>query len=389
MKFSCTKENLLRGLNVISRITTKNINLPILNNVLINIQNKNLKLQTTNLEIFITCNIRAKIEDEGIFTMPAKLLNDFVSLLPEERIDLELIDNDLIKIECKNYKTKIKGIGSSEFPLTPQIIEENKFKIKVKDFNKMIEQVIMAVSPNETRPELSGIFVKFNHVENKITAAATDSYRLAEKKIAILESEKAINEKGIIIPSKTMQEVSRIISLLSQIPESPDFMEIVLGENQILFVYDSVEILSRLIEGNYPEYQHIIPGDFKTQIEVNKNELIKAVKVASLFTQSNLNDIHLEISARGGSRPGSGNETGELKVSSAENQLGENTNSLDVEVKGENNSIVLNYRYLIDGLNIMNTEKIKIQMNDDSTPCVIRSVNGEENYMYLVMPIKL
>lgn len=377
MHFFCTKENLSHGLNITSRITTKNVNLPILNNVLINIQNKTLKLQSTNLEIFITCNIRSKIEKEGSFTLPAKLFSDYINLLPDEKIDIELSENDFVKVECKNFKTKIKGISASEFPLIPEISKENIFKLKVKDFKKMIEKVIFATSPNETRPELSGVFLKLDSKDKKLTAAATDSYRLAEQKIEIVENESEFNEKGIIVPAKTLQEVHRIIGLLWELPESSENLEVILAENQILFVYDNVEILSRLIEGKYPEYQHIIPSDFKTSAVLNKEELSKAVKVASLFTKTNLNDIHLEFSTEG------------LVVRSAENQIGENNISLDSEIEGEKNNVVLNYRYLIDGLNMINTEKIKIQLNDDSTPCVIQGVGQDEEYIYLVMPIKL
>jgi DNA polymerase-3 subunit beta len=380
MKFSCTKENLSRSLNITSRITTKNINLPILNNVLIDIRNKNLKLQSTNLEIFIISKTRAKIEEEGSFTLPAKLFSDYINLLPEERIDIELIEGDIIKIECGKFKTKIKGISASEFPLIPEISKENIFKVKVMDFKQMIEKVVFAASSNEIRPELSGIFFKLDYKENKLISAATDSYRLAENKIEVIESSGKIDEKGIIVPAKTLQEVTRIIGILKELPESSNEMEIAVGDNQVLFIYDDVEILSRLIEGNYPEYQHIIPSDFKTTAVLNKEELIKAIKVASLFTKSNLNDVHLEFSSKG--------EKGELIVSSAENQIGENKISLDAQIDGEKNKIVLNYRYLIDGLNIFNTEKIRLQLNDESTPCVVQGV-GEKECIYLVMPIKL
>lgn len=388
MKFSCIKENLAQGFNVVSRITTKNINLPILNNVLINIQNKNLRLQTTNLEIFITYNVRAKIDKEGSFTLPAKLISDYVNLLPEERVDVELVDGNFIKVECENFKTKIKGISASEFPLTPEIAKENVLEVNVNDFKELIEKVIFAVAPNEVRPELNGVFLKFETKEKKLTAAATDSYRLTECKINFGGHKGELNEKGVIVPVKTLQEIHRIFSLLSEVPESSNNLEIVLSDNQITFVYDNVEILSRLIEGGYPEYQHIIPSDFKTTVTIERDKIMKAVRVASLFTKTNLNDIHLEFSPRGTSSE-EGKESGEMIVSSAESQIGENNTVLNTEMSGGKNKIILNYKYLNDGLNIIDSEKIKIQMNDDLTPCVIRGVEGGEDYLYLVMPIKL
>ncbi len=383
MRFSCTKENLSRGLNIVSRITAKNINLPILNNVLINIDNKNLKLQTTNLEIFVTAKIRSKIEEEGSFTAPSKLLSDYINLLPDERIDIEELENNFIKTECGSFKTKMKGLSSSEFPLTPEMTKDNSLECPVNDFKKLIEKVIFAVSPNETRPELSGVFLKFEIKDKKLTAAATDSYRLAEQSISIGDAKTDLNEKSIIVPAKTLQEIHRIVSLLTDLPESGKNLEIFFSDNQILFVYDNTEVFSRLIDGNYPEYQHIIPSGFKTSAVIDKEELIKAVKAASLFTKTNLNDVHLEFSAKGG-------ETGELTVSSAESQIGENKISLNAEIEGEKNKIVLNYKYLNDGLNMIDSEKVMIQLNDDSTPCILGSAGkGQENYMYLIMPIKL
>ncbi|MEA3272671.1 MAG: DNA polymerase III subunit beta, partial [Patescibacteria group bacterium] len=258
MQFSCTKENLYRGLSVVSHITTKNINLPILNNVLVKTENKVLKLISTNLEIATSCVIRGKIEGDGDFTVPAKLFADYINLLPNERVDCNE-ENEFLSIKCGNYGTKIKGIPAADFPLIPQISKESSHRVFAPDLKRAIERVIFAASTNESRPEISGVFVSFNPegLEGKAVLAATDSYRLAESKLQ-LNSEDNNKKESVIIPGRTLAEVLRVISVVGGSAEGNDVVEICIGENQILFSHNGVELSSRLIEGQYPDYHHVV-----------------------------------------------------------------------------------------------------------------------------------
>lgn len=380
MKISCTQENLNQTINIVGHIASKNSNLPILSNILIKAENKNLTFSATNLEIGITAAMRGKVESDGEFSIDAKLLSSYISLLPKERIDLELADEEL-KIQCQKQKTKIKGQGAADFPLIPKIDKQNPYILSVKDLKDAIYGVSFSASTSDIRPELSGVFLSFNGEE--LVLAATDSYRLAEKKVKLISNEKQKNltdfqGEKVIVPVKTLQEVSRILGLIKEDEsmEVVDTVEIYLGENQIMFVYNGVELVSRLIEGQYPDYTQIIPDKFGSKLKINTTELTKAVKVTSLFTKSGVFDVRLDY-----------NSYNELKITSSSSQTGENTSSVDMEKSGDSGEIVLNYRYLLDGLQNIGSENIEIEITDSNNPCVIRSENNKD-YLYLIMPIR-
>lgn len=379
MRFSCLQENLNNSFSVLSHLSTKNINLPILKNVLIKIQNKNLVFTSTNLEIAINCYLRGKVDLDGEFTAPLKLISEYINLLPNEKIDLELTENNFLEIKCNKYETKIKGLPAGDFPLIPKVERQKITKLKLKDLKKAIEEVIFSVSPNETRAEISGILFDFNNLEkNKLVLAATDSFRLSERKIELKEE---LPPTKIIVPLRTIQELNRILSLKEINGET---LELVIGDNQILFLieevnissnFPSIELISRLIEGQYPNYRQIIPDQFKTSVIINRHDLLKAVKVTSLFSKTGLNDITLEINP----------EQKELLILGEDNQLGQNKANVEAELKGDKNKIVLNYRYLIDGLNSFQDEMITLKLIDGNNPCLIK---GESEGYYIVMPIK-
>lgn len=366
MKLSCTQENLNKGLSIVSHIASKNISLPILNNVLLKTENGVLKLSTTNLEMGITCDIRSKIEKEGSFTVSAKLLHDYISLLPNERVDIELKNNEL-ELNCKNSKTVIKGIAAAEFPLIPSVSSKDVCRIKTSGFRKALSGVAFAVAFDETRPEISGVY--FNFEKDKLIMVATDSYRLAEKAI---EVEKPFTEnKSVIVPIKTVQELIRILG------EGDETITIYINENQILFTFNGVNLVSRIIEGQYPDYKQIIPKEFKTKVTINTQELIKTIKAVSLFCRSGVNDVSLKFLP----------DKKEVNVSATNIQLGENITRIDGEVEGEENNIVFNYRYLIEGVQNINTEDSVLEINSSMNPGVLKP-KDEDNYLYIIMPIK-
>ncbi len=374
MKISCTQENLNQGLMVVSHIANKNANLPILANALIKVEDKILTLSATNLEIGVTIQLRSKVEDGGEFTVDGRLLTNYISLLPKERIDIEL-EGDNLKIECQKQKTKIKGQPASDFPLIPKIKKEKPCIVNSRDFKEAILVVSFAVSTSETRPEISGVFMGFDN-EN-LVLAATDSYRLAEKKLKLAEGNK--EERKIIIPVKTLQELFRILGVFKddESIEETGNIEIYLTENQIMFSYNGVDLISRLIEGQYPDYTQIIPTNFKTQIVANNLDLIKAVKTSSLFTKSGIYDVKLDFNG----------DNKEIVITSSSAQTGENTSIVEADIIGESNSIVLNYHYLLDGLQNIGSEQAVIEINDGNSPCVLKP-KGKDDYVYIIMPIK-
>ncbi|OGF33438.1 DNA polymerase III subunit beta [Candidatus Falkowbacteria bacterium RIFOXYC2_FULL_36_12] len=374
MKVTCTKENLNQGLMVTGHLANKNVNLPILNNILLEAKNETLKLSTTNLEIGISAVVRGKIDQEGVFTVDSKLLADYVSLLPNDNVDIELLKDDFLNIKCKNNNTRIKGIVSEDFPVIPEIEKNNPIKINIKDLKNAISQVIFSVSNNETRPEISGVFMNFNGQPGNLTLVGTDSYRLAEKTLKI---ESNGEQKAVIAPVKTLQEVLRILGLIKDGAESAETMDIYLSENQILFSINGIEIISRLVEGNYPDYKQIIPVESKTNAIVSTSELVKVIKTTALFSKIGIFDINLEFLPANNS----------IVISSNNIQVGESVSEVESVMTGEKNNTTLNYRFILDGLNSVDASEVEISLIDNNIPCLIRP-KDDKSYLYIIMPIK-
>lgn len=374
MKISGLQENLKQGLFVVNHIANKNINLPILNNVLISATDGNIKMVTTNLEIGITNIVRGKIEKDGAYTIDSKILSDYISLLPNKKVDLEFIDDSII-INCENYKTKIKGQPADEFPLIPNVDRNVVYRANITEFKKTLSQVIFAASNSDTRMELSGVLFAFK--KDELIVVATDSYRLAEKKIKIKSNEEG--DKRIIVPAKTLQELSRILSGITDenISGENNDIEFYVSDNQILFVYGSMELVSRLIEGQYPDYEQIIPTQHKTKATINKADLVRGTKASSLFSKTGINDVNLDFPA--------GKNL--VVVSSASGQTGENITEINSDVTGDDNGVVVNHRYLLDGLNNIDSDIVKIEVVDGNTPCILKS-DKKDDYLYIIMPIK-
>ncbi len=374
MKITCLQENLNFGLQTVGHLVNKNLNLPILNNVLLEVKDGNLKLATTNLEIGIRCNVRCKIEEPGIFTVESKLLSEYVNLLPNDQVSLELSKDDFLKINCLNHKTNIKGIAADDFPVIPEIEKNNPYKIDLVAFKKAVSQVLFAVSSSESRPEISGVLMSFNgQAKNNLTLVGTDSYRLSETNLQVAGSEE---EKKVIVPAKTLQEVLRIIGNFKEQNAEDTNLEIYLSENQILFNIGGVELISRLIEGEYPDYKQIIPTERKTSVIIDRAELLKAVKTVALFSKTGIFDINLIFD------PGRGLE---IKANNA--QVGESSTMLEVEYQGEVNETVLNFRYLLEGLNNIGKDLVEISLVDDNIPCTIKG-KEDTGFLYIIMPIK-
>lgn len=373
MKITCIQENLNFGLQTTGHLVNKNVNLPILNNVLLEAKEGLLKLSSTNLEIGISNSVRCKVDQEGSFTVDARLLSDYVNLLSKDQIKIELKEDDFLQVSCGNSKTKIKGMVSDDFPVIPKIDKEKPYSVKTADFKNALSQVIFAVSTSETRPEISGVLMCFNKQKNKLVIVGTDSYRLTEK---TLNLDKNQEEKDVIVPIKTLQELLRILNNLKEYSNQIEEINIYLSENQILFTCDNIELISRLIEGQYPDYKQIIPKDFKTKITVSAIELAKIIKTVSLFSKNGIFDINLLFDPAQG-----------LVAKSTNAQIGESTSVLEVEYEGEINETVLNYRYLLDGINNIGADEIEFSLIDNNIPCVMRP-KGKDDYLYIIMPIK-
>ncbi len=368
MNIICLQENFKKALNIVERIIGRNLTLPILNNVLLSIENNKLKISSTNLEIGINCWIPGKIKERGSITVPAKLINDFVNNLPNEKIELRVKDKQL-ELKCKKFKSILKGLSADDFPIIPKIKLQPLINIKNNLLKNSFIQVVEMASTSESRPEISGIYINF--YKNTIKLAATDSFRLAEKNIEI--NSKELKEQSIIIPQRTVLEVIRILSEKKEQEE----VKITLSNNQILFDFNNTQIISRLIDGQYPDYQQIIPSNSETEVIINRAELINNIKVASLFT-GKVNDIKIFVDPK----------KSIIEISSKDADIGENKSKIEAEIKGKEVEVIFNYRYILDGLNNIYSDKVIIGLNDNTKPVLIRPV-GDINYSYIVMPIKV
>jgi DNA polymerase-3 subunit beta len=375
MQIICLQENLKYALNITERIIGRNLTLPILNNLLLSVENNKLKVSSTNLEIGINCWVSGKVKQKGSITIPARLINDFVNNLPNKKIEIKT-KNENIELKCEKFKANLKGLKANDFPIIPKIKGKPLIKIKGNILKDGFSQVVEMTSFSESRPEISGVFMKFN--KNLIKLVATDSFRLAEKNIEVKLNSLDLKGQSIIIPQRTIQELIRILGEkdLSTDKQGQE-VEIILSGNQVLFNLDYAQVISRLIEGQYPDYQQIIPDSFQTQVVVNRGELINNIKIASLFS-GKINDVKISILPN----------KSLIKILSKDVDIGEHQSQIETKIEGKAVEVIFNWRYLLDGLNNMLSDKVVLGLNNSTSPVVIRPV-GDMSYTYVVMPIKV
>ncbi|MDP2820740.1 MAG: DNA polymerase III subunit beta [bacterium] len=373
MNLIVLKENLKRGLDVVERVIGKNISLPILNNIFLSSEKNFLKLSATDLEIGIHYWVLTKIEKEGSVVIPGRVLSSFISYLQDQKINIKSKGLDLV-IEAEKNRTQIKGFDANEYPIIPKIESEEFIEVNSQKFIEGLNQVVEVVSTAQMRPEITGILLFFD--KDAIKIVGTDSFRLAEKKITI--NTKIKDAKTFIIPKKTIKE------LISVFGDKKQKIKIFFSPNQIMFEsnieeieHPEVQIISRLIDGDYPNYQEIVPKSFATQAVVNRDELIRQIKTASLFVDKN-NEIKVSVNPE--------NKEIEIKVQNPD--IGENTASLQAKIKGEKIDISFNWKFLLDGLVNIKSDQVLIGLNGEEGPAIVKSIE-EEDYIYVVMPVKI
>ncbi|MBI2634168.1 DNA polymerase III subunit beta [Candidatus Peregrinibacteria bacterium] len=368
MKLFCAQHDLDYAINIVNKAINPNNTLPVLNNILLKAEGKKLYFSSTNLEIAISCSIDADVRSEGAITVPAKLITGYISLLTDEKVELSLTEGVNLTIESSNSHTKIKCINADEFPLIPKIEKGQEFSVKTAHLLKAITETVFAASLNTSRPVLSGVLTYTKG--DIVILAATDSYRLAEKKTKL--SKKPTEDIYCIVPARTLMELSKIIGRA----EGSD-VKVNVSTNQISFSIDGVELVSRLIEGKFPDYEKIIPLDKKTEFSVSVEDLSLVLKRVSLFARENNNSVRLNVT-----------NDGKALVSSEETKVGEEKAEVSVKVNGENNKISLNAQYLLDVLTYIGEEKATIILNEKTSPAVIKPLNSDE-YVYIIMPLKV
>lgn len=368
MKLLCEQKKFLDALDIVSRAVSSSSTLPVLNNIYIKAEGKNVFFAATNLEIAVRYFFECEVRNEGALTVPSKLLMSYISLLPNEKLEITASEGLSMTVKGSKTQTKIKGIHADEFPVIPELEKGSEFTLPVKELSMAIQQVAFAASQNSSRPVLSGVLLLID--KKVLKMVATDSYRLAEKQIQL---QKSIEEKvECIIPVRTVQELGKLL-LKATTPE----VMVGISKNQILFKIGDIEFTSRLIEGRFPDYERIIPKESKSKAEIDTQALQLNVRRVSLFARESNNSVKVALT-----------NDGKLTITTEETKVGEDKAEVDITLVGENNKTALNAEYLLDVLGAIGTPQLCMEMNDKLSPVVIKPCN-DESYVYIIMPLKV
>ena len=376
MKFLSLVDNLRKAINLAERITGKNLTLPVLSNVLLATSKNELHVLATDLELGIELSVAGKIDNEGQVVIPAKTFSDFLNTLTEEKITLEA-DKLSLKVHSDNYEATFQGINPEDFPIIPEVKTDKYIEIDKNLFRDAISQVLPSIGYITTKPELNGIY--FHLDKNTLKLVGTDSFRLAEKTLTDDNFKTNIkNPLEMIVPLKTMQEVYRISQ---EGPEDISLITIYPDINQVQFLFKNnseIRLVSRLINGRFPEYSSIIPTASEIKLSIAKKELADAVRVAGLFC-GKINDIKVTLKAN----------QKKIIIEAQDPSRGKSQNTLPVNVtKGTDLEISFNYRFVLDGLNSIRGEHALISLNKENNPGLFQGEN-DTSFVYVLMPIKI
>lgn len=358
MKLSCLQENLALGLNQVKRAVATRSILPVLSNVMLSTDNGRLKLSATDLEIGINCWIGAKVEEDGATTVPARTFIDLVNSLPPEVIDLELVKKtETLKLKCGRTKANFKGISAEEFPLIP--VAENTMPINADLFQEMVKQVSIAAAKDESRPVLTGILLKFE--QGKLTLAAADGFRLSVRSVEVPGE-----DKSVIIPARALVGAARL-----------ECTGLQLNEGQAIFQGEDFNLVAQLINGNFPDYNQIIPTESKTEVRIDTTSFLSACKRAWIFAREAIDFAKLEV------------EPDNVRIVSTSAESGDSRDNVLATVTGEPLSIGLNVKYLIEALSVMPTGRTILKMSGPAGPIVMKSDDEGLDFIHVIMPMSI
>ena len=373
MRLSCLQENLNRGLSIVGRAVATRTTLPITNNVFLATDQSRLKLIATNLEMAISCWIGAKVEEEGAITVPARLLTEFISSLPSDKIDISLSPKTkTLELKCARFEARISGVDAKDFPPIPTVDEGITTKVEVEALRQGISQVVFAAATEESRPVLTGIDAEFDG--DLLTLAAADGFRLAVYKLPLLNPVSQKTE--VVIPARTLAELNRLIA------DQEEAIEITVNPNksQALFRLKNSELVSQLVQGTFPQYAQLIPQSYTTRAVVDVAQFLRATRTASIFARDGSGIVRLVMSPGGELTPG------KVTISARSEEIGDDVGDIDAIVDGEESKIAFNGRYLIDVLSVLRESQVALETTNPSSPGVIRPV-GVDNYIHVVMPM--
>jgi len=373
VKVTSLQENLARGLQIAGRAVSTRGSLPILGNVLLRTENGRLKLTATNLEVGINVWVPAKVDDEGAITVPAKLFTDFVNSLPPGPTELSLnVRTKTVHLKSGQFEANFKGLDAEEFPTIPMSPDKPTTKLTKSTLRRMIGEVAFVATTDDSRPVLTGVLTTFEG--DKATMAAADPYRLSVRTAPLLS--KVEGKIEVIIPARSLQEVQRIID------DSEDPVEIFITPNgsQVIFHTQEADLVSRVIEGQFPNYRQVIPtGKAATRIIVQREDLLQATRLASLFARDSANMLRFQVDPS--AQP-------PLVISATATEIGDQTAKVDATVDGQSTTIAFNSRFISDALSSITEPEIALELGGPLAPGVIK-ITGDDNYLHVVMPLRI
>ena len=376
MNVSVMQENLARGLGIVSRAVSSRATLPVLANVLLRTQDSGLKLTATNLEIGINCWVPGKVAEEGEITVPAKLLTDLVSSFPNQRVDLVLSPKDrTLKVTCAGSKSSIKGIEADEFPVVAAIGDAPATSVDARALREALGEVVFAAATDESRPILTGVLTKL--AGSRMTLAAADNYRIAVRHLELASPVNA--EMVIVVPGRSYGELMRIL------PDGEASVEITVTPNksQVLFHTEGIDLVSRLIEGQFPNYEPVIPSSHTSRAVVDREAFLSSARRASIFARDSANIVKIALGGEGVD----GEEPSAVSITAHAADIGDAADALEANLEGTPTTIAFNARYLIDVLSNLGADEAALELSGPLAPGVIRGV-GKDDYVHVIMPVR-
>ena len=364
MKIEATLEKIKEAVSRVQKVSAKNLSLPILENVLITAKENILILRSTNLHVGVEISVPVKIKKEGEIAVKLDIFAQIInSLAGEHNVHLELIENTL-HISTEKSQMEIKLFPHEDFPTLPRVEDAVEIELPIETLINGVKSVVYSASMSDIKPEISSVYVYSEN--NEIVFVATDSFRLAEKRIVV---EGVSSIPGIIVPVKNIQECIKIFTGVTETTK------LFLGKNLLSIQSDNIYFTSRIVDGNYPDYKQIIPKESKTDVVVLKDELIQSLRLVNVFSD-NFNQILLKTNS----------EKGQIDIHSRNTDVGENNTSIDAAITGEGIEMYLNHKYLSDAFPALASDSITFSFTEKNKPCIIRAV-GESSFLYLIMPM--
>ena len=368
MKLSVIQENLARGLAVVGHGVASRNTLPILSNVYLGTEDGGLRLVATNLEIAVTHWVPAKIEEKGATTIPARLLSDVVNGLPNEKIDISLLPDGRVHLKCGRSASHLRATPADDFPQVGAAGERVTARISQKELRAALDSTVFAAAGDEARPILTGVLTSFTG--EKATFAAADNYRIAVAGAALAE---AAPETSIIVPARAYAELLRLLS------DVDDLVEITLtpAKNQLQFKLGDTMLVSRLIDGQFPPFQQVIPTSHTTKVTVVRDDFLRAVRLAQVVADASAHIVRFAITPEGG---------GAIDITAAAD-VGDHAAHVEAKVEGEGTTIAFNAKYLVDVLSRVEADQFSLELTGPIAPGLLRPLDGRD-YLHVVMPVR-